>query len=125
MAQILIVEDEEPVRRLLEAVLRRLGHGVHGVSTAAEALAHLGSGAPVDLVLSDVTMPGMDGWWLITQIRAAWPDLPIGVVTGGIDALRPSDRSEEVSFVLAKPVALSDLREAVTRALGSDGVEPA
>jgi DNA-binding NtrC family response regulator len=75
------VDDEELYRRALERILKRVGHNVVTARDAGEALAVV-TGQPVDLVLSDIQMPGINGLELVRQIRDAAPDLPCIVVTG-------------------------------------------
>ncbi|MDP7298500.1 MAG: sigma-54 dependent transcriptional regulator [Myxococcota bacterium] len=90
---VLIVDDEELYRHALERILRRAGHEVITARDAAEALATV-SDQSVDLVLSDVKMPGIDGLELVRQLREVAPDLPCIVVTGygspdqSVEALR-------------------------------------
>ena len=75
------MDDEELYRRALERILRRGGYQVTCARDAAEALARVSS-EPVDLVLCDVKMPGIDGIELVRQIQEIEPDLPCIVITG-------------------------------------------
>jgi len=87
------VDDEELYRRALERILRRVGHQVSTARDATEALALLAA-QPVDLVLADVKMPGINGLELVRQIHEFAPDLPCIVITGyggaqqSVEALR-------------------------------------
>jgi DNA-binding NtrC family response regulator len=78
---ILVVDDEELYRRALERILLRVGHQVTLAPDAHEALRIVGS-QRIDLVLSDVQMPGLNGLELVRQIREIEPDLPCIVMTG-------------------------------------------
>jgi Response regulators consisting of a CheY-like receiver domain and a winged-helix DNA-binding domain len=69
MARILVVDDDLSLRELLTDYLGRLGHEVDGASDGQAALAAIGE-APPDIVLLDVTMPGLNGWQTLTRIRA-------------------------------------------------------
>ena len=80
-ATILVVDDEELYRRALERILRRVGHQVEMAPDATEAL-HVITAKPVDLVLCDIQMPGINGLELVRQIREMQPDLPCIVMTG-------------------------------------------
>jgi len=90
---VLVVDDEELYRRALERILGRVGHDVVTARDASEALRLL-SAQPVDLVLSDVQMPGINGLELIRQVHDIAPDLPCIVITGygsaeqSVEALR-------------------------------------
>ena len=84
--KILIVDDEEPVQKVLRRVLRRGGY--EDVSTACskdEALRFI-ERSPVDLVLTDMQMPGGSGFELLGQVRAGWPDVATLMVTAVDDA---------------------------------------
>jgi DNA-binding NtrC family response regulator len=92
-SHVLVVDDEELYRRSLERILTRVGHEVSEARDANEALA-IASSQPVDLVLADVRMPGINGLELVRQLHEMHPDLPCIVVTGfggpeqSIEALR-------------------------------------
>ncbi|HEB90221.1 MAG TPA: sigma-54-dependent Fis family transcriptional regulator [Deltaproteobacteria bacterium] len=78
---VLVVDDEELYRRAIERILRRVGHDVLMAPDAAEALRILAA-RPVDLVLCDIHMPGINGLELVRQIHDFAPDLPCIVMTG-------------------------------------------
>jgi DNA-binding NtrC family response regulator len=80
-SQVLVVDDEELYRRALERILSRVGHEVLMARDASEALEAVRSQS-VDLVLSDVQMPGINGLELVRQIHEIEPDLPCIVITG-------------------------------------------
>jgi len=90
---VLIVDDEELYRRALERILTRVGHNVITARDATEALAAVAEHS-IDLVLSDIQMPGINGLELVRQIRDLAPDLPCIVITGygsaeqSVEALR-------------------------------------
>jgi len=70
MSRILIVDDDRSLLELLTDYLGRLGHEIRGVPDGQQALAGLDD-PPPELVLLDVTMPGLDGWQVLARIRAA------------------------------------------------------
>lgn len=76
MFQILVVDDDQNVRRYLGALLAEAGYCPHTVSSASEALAIMGN-ISVDLVVLDVMMPGMDGYEFTKLLRESNCDLPI------------------------------------------------
>ena len=90
---VLVVDDEELYRRSLERILARVGHTVVSARDATEALGIL-SGQPIDLVLADIKMPGINGLELVRQVHDLSPDLPCIVITGygspeqSVEALR-------------------------------------
>ena len=92
-SHVLIVDDEELYRRALERIVARSGHTVSAARDASEALSIVAS-QPVDLVLCDVKMPGINGLELVRQVHELEPDLPCIVITGygsaesSVEALR-------------------------------------
>ncbi|MGV8840792.1 MAG: response regulator [Bauldia sp.] len=80
---ILIVEDDVLLRLVTAEDLRAAGYGVIEASNADEAMTILDSGVAIDLVLTDIRMPGsMDGLALAAFVRQRWPDLKIMVASG-------------------------------------------
>jgi two-component system KDP operon response regulator KdpE len=79
MSRILIVDDDRSLLELLTDYLGRLGHEIRGVPDGQQALAGLDD-PPPDLVLLDVTMPGLDGWQVLARIRAA-SQVPVIMLT--------------------------------------------
>lgn len=112
-ARVLVVEDELPLARLYVRALVAAGYRVDHAPDAAGALRLL-RGDSVDLVVSDVCMPGMSGLDLLNEVRAKWPDIPVILVTAQLDADLYS-RAREMGTVryLLKPVALEKLANAV------------
>ena len=81
--RVLLVEDNEAVRRLLQKVLGRAGYDVVAVGTAEEALElFAGSDYACDLLVSDVVLPGMNGRALYDVLEAKRPGLPLLFVSG-------------------------------------------
>ena len=79
MSRILVVDDDRSLLELLTDYLGRLGHEVAAFPDGQRALACLGDAAP-DIVLLDVTMPGLDGWQVLHRIRAVSP-VPVIMLT--------------------------------------------
>ncbi|MBX6424414.1 MAG: response regulator [Variibacter sp.] len=119
MARILIAEDEDALRDLLQRGLREQGHEVAVAADGTEAIEMLSAqGRPFDLLLSDIRMPLMDGIALALAAARDHPNLAILLMTGsaehreraqGLDAL--------IQGVVPKPFTLSDLRLRVDAAL--------
>ncbi|MFD2366103.1 histidine kinase famiy protein [Pseudoduganella sp. GCM10020061] len=115
-ATILLVEDSEDVRVLAEAVLGSLGYRVIAASGGEDALAKLASEPDVDLLFTDVIMPGgMNGVQLAERVRELRPGLPVLLATGYMDELPGRDQWQ--GDVLAKPYRQADLAERVRAAL--------
>jgi two-component system cell cycle sensor histidine kinase/response regulator CckA len=112
---ILLVEDEDPVRAVNGRALTARGYTVIEAASGLEAL-HLMDerGEPVDLVVSDVVMPEMDGPSLLRELRKRHPDLKVIFVSGyAEDAFKRNlPEGEEFAF-LPKPFSLKQLIEAV------------
>ncbi|HEX6559011.1 MAG TPA: response regulator, partial [Longimicrobiales bacterium] len=79
-ARILIVDDDGPARQLVRKYLASRGTTVFEAENAYYALGRL-TEAEVDLVITDINMPGRSGLWLIDEVRTRWPGLPIIVTT--------------------------------------------
>src|SRR5690348_16641885 len=78
---VLVVDDEEAIRKMLAGFLRSRGYEVEVAADGPAALARLDQ-AQSDLVLSDVNMPGMNGLELLARIRQAHPDVGVVMLTG-------------------------------------------
>jgi serine phosphatase RsbU (regulator of sigma subunit) len=80
-SRILVVDDENVVRKVLMMQLAQLRFSVRGAEHGQRALEMIKEEVP-DLVLCDMRMPTMDGLELLRQVRRAWPDLPVVVMSG-------------------------------------------
>lgn len=107
-ARILVVEDEVLTRLALAEDLRDAGYAVVEASNADDALAYLQTGRQVDLILSDIRMPGsIDGLQLARRLRIERPSLPVILSSAGGSAgitpfLAKPYRMEQVLSVIAK-----------------------
>lgn len=119
--RILLVEDEEAVRAFAARALTSRGYTVETASTGVEALEVVKNlDSPVDLVVSDVVMPEMDGPTLLRELRKTRPDLKIIFVSGYAEDAFQKNLPEGESFAfLPKPFSLKQLATAVKEALGS------
>jgi two-component system cell cycle sensor histidine kinase/response regulator CckA len=110
---ILVVEDEDMVRAVVERALSRQGYTVVTARDGEDALQVVGTRTDFDLILSDVVMPGMDGPTMAQEVRATLPDVPILFMSGyAEEQLRQSIDIEQVHF-LPKPFSVQQLAEAV------------
>jgi len=110
---VLVVEDEDDVRMLTMQSLRGLGYDPLGAATADEGLEVLGTRGDVQLVMTDIMMPGgMDGLALAREVRKRRPDLPVIVASGY------SEGPEDATFPrLAKPYRRVALARTLRKAL--------
>jgi two-component system cell cycle sensor histidine kinase/response regulator CckA len=114
---VLLVEDEAMVRAVAERALTRHGYRVLTAENGEAALEILAREEKVDLLISDVVMPTMDGPTTVRQARKTHPDLPILFISGyAEEQLRKSIDLERVAF-LAKPFSVQKLAEAARDAL--------
>jgi PAS domain S-box-containing protein len=115
---VLVVEDNDDVRELAESVLEMSGYAVQSAASGEQALALLEGGSRVDLVFTDVIMPGgMNGLELVDKVRQQHPSMPVLVTTGYMDQLPANEPSKGLD-ILAKPYKHEDLLERVKTALG-------
>jgi PAS domain S-box-containing protein len=106
--EVMVVEDDLTVADLTTEMLKVAGYAVFHVKSAAAALEALAGGRGVDVVFSDVMMPGgMNGVDLAREIRRRWPDLPVVLTTGYIEVARTA--MSEGLEVLVKPYQLEAL----------------
>lgn len=117
--RVLIVDDEQNIRRILQASFDK--HGWHALvaQDAAEALSLLSSES-VDVVLTDVTMPGMSGFELQTTINEKFPGTPVVIMTafGTIPQAVSAIRNGSFEFI-TKPFDLDHLKKVVEAAADS------
>ncbi|MGQ0562796.1 MAG: response regulator, partial [Gemmatimonadota bacterium] len=111
-ARVLVVDDDAPARQLVRKYLASRGATVFEAENAYYALGRL-TDAEVDLVITDVNMPGRSGMWLIEEIRTRWPGLPIIVTTTEESAHRAlADLVTGLTYC-RKPYSLHDLGAAI------------
>ena len=116
---IAVVDDDQRVLEALEILLESADHAVRLYASAA-ALLDSGSLDQIDCLISDVGMPGMDGFELVRVVHAARPQLPIILITGRPDVLNGLPALNAGHYRLfTKPFDGPELLEAVSDALGS------
>jgi CheY-like chemotaxis protein len=115
--RILVVDDQESMRHMLADLLEMMGHESRTVQSGIEALEQLGD--DVDLVITDLNMPEMDGLELMKRIKARIPDLPVIVITGyGTFNTERQVLSDGADGYIPKPCTIHRVQETVNSALG-------
>ena len=119
MARILVAEDEEALRGLIRRALAEAGHTVAVAADGAEALDHLvRHPGEIDLLLTDIKMPVMDGIALALAAARDQPGLTILLMTGYADQReRARDLAALIQGVIAKPFTPAELCAEVAKAL--------
>ena len=116
---ILIVEDEEDLRAMMAATIVSLGYAAEEAANGDAALAALRAGLKVDLLLTDVVMPGLGGFLLAEKARAMTPDLPV-IYMSGYAGVSNDEMGSVVAPMIPKPCARSELAKTIAAVLGSD-----
>jgi signal transduction histidine kinase/CheY-like chemotaxis protein len=120
---VLVVDDEDLVRRTIRMILTRLGYRVQEASTPESALRQIAEDeGAIQLVLTDQAMPGMTGLQLASRLRKLRPELPIILASGYLDN-EAMEKVEELDLegVLNKPYDRAELHECIRRAVEEGG----
>src|SRR3954469_13104822 len=124
-ATILIADDDAVQRRLVENMVQRCGYETLVVDSGDAAIAHLTApDAPVDALVLDLVMPGLDGMGVLAKIREAGLNIPVIVQTahGGIDNVVSAMRAGAQDFVV-KPVGIERLQVSLRNALNTSALK--
>ena len=107
--QLLVVEDSPPTLKALTRLLRLQGYQVTAATSAAEAL-EAAANSSIDVVISDIGLPDMDGWQLMQALRSSHPKIK-GVAMSGYVSTEDAARSAQAGFALhlPKPLEISNL----------------
>ena len=118
--RVLVVEDDNAVRMLVREVLQELRYHSVEFADPLEALPFLASGEQIDLMISDVGLPGMNGRELAEKARAHRPDLPILFITGYAEnaAIRAGFLGSNMTM-LAKPFSLDTLAKRISQLIAT------
>ncbi len=123
MANILVVDDAYTNHRLIGIMLRRNAHTITSAYNGLEALNYL-SNTPIDMMITDINMPIMDGLTLLERLRndARFHNLPVIVITaGGEDYLQRLAVEKGASAFLTQPFSSWELNRAIVECLA--GIE--
>lgn len=114
---ILVVEDEFLIRMIVSDELRDAGFDVIEACNADEALTIIRSPVPVELIISDVRMPGsLDGLGLLAEIRAISPTLPVIITSGHLEPRFAAGATRFLGKPYALDVIIGAVREELARA---------
>ncbi len=121
-SSVLVVDDEAPIRVLLSDLLRARGHKV---MTAEDGLAGLRAveNMRFDMVITDLSMPGADGWTVIEETRRRWPETKLVILTGygGFAELAvPGGDTSVVDALISKPFNIAEIDLTLNRLLAKD-----
>lgn len=114
---VLVVDDEEPVRQLVQEVLEDAGYRVVAAARVSEALPYLDD-PQLDGIVSDIRMPDASGLDLLVSARSRRPGLPVVLMTGAAAEAERARAAAEGVPVLEKPFTFAELESAVAAALG-------
>ena len=121
MKRILLVDDVEVVRHVIGRMLKKAGHTVFEAKDGAEALA-MAEAQPMDVVLTDLWMPGCDGVHLLAAMRARFPGVARVAMSGGSPEIGPADSFDAATKagaveMIMKPVDRGELLQAIDDAV--------
>lgn len=114
---VLVVDDHETTRQTIARLLEAGGFFVEQAASGPEALERLARGGDIDIVLSDVTMPGMTGIDLSYRIRELYPTIPVAIVSGDVSQLERSIIGRADVPFIKKPIHAESLYSAVREAI--------
>ena len=123
MAHILIVDDENNIRRVLAAMLKREGYEVTAAADGEQALAVLQK-LPVSVVVTDLVMPRVGGMELLKQVVADWPDIPVIMITahGSVDSAVAALKAGAFDYI-TKPFDQEELKKVIEKAARAHDLE--
>lgn len=119
---IVLVEDEEAVLTVMHRVLERAGYDVFPFASPVQASEYLATAPQPSILITDVVMPGMNGFDLCGVVRSRFPELPVIFTSGYPLETLPGGAATlpENSRLISKPFGLDQVRETI-----SDLLEPA
>ncbi len=111
--RLLVIDDDSSFRTTVAFLLQRLGYTVHTAESGSAGIVLLRQTA-VDLVLTDLLMPGLTGWDVARLAKAMRPRLPVVLVTGCAHTIAPDQPERRfVDAILAKPVGLAAIQAVI------------
>ncbi len=125
LASILVVDDEPDVLEIVATIMASAGHSITTAVSGVAALNVLDSEKPIDLMLTDIVMPGLNGFNLARMARMRRRSLKVLYMTGfheTVTAMR--DAGERLGKLINKPILPQELRTEVATALAADPSTP-
>ena len=123
--KLLVVDDDDAIRTIAEQMLQDLGYEVIAATSGAEALDILARDKSIDLLFTDVVMPGIDGGELAERARLMRPDLKILYTSGYFEhALITKGRISQSAYLLVKPYRRQELARKIEETLAKGGTHP-
>ena len=119
MGRVLVVDDDELLRRVVGRMLEEAGYEVMLAANGFEALSCVNVADPFDVVVADLRMPGMSGRALGERLAVLQPGLPILYISGYTSDWQPELATRDTSAFLPKPFAESDLLQSLRTLLGN------
>ncbi len=119
--RILVVEDDDCLRRVTQAQLEKCGHQTAIAGDVPDALAVLEK-QPVELVITDLNLPGMSGLELLSKVRNEYPDTSVVIITayGTIETAVAAIKAGAYDYI-TKPVHPDELKALVSRVMSATG----
>jgi len=124
MARVIVIDDQEPIRRIVRRALENDGHEVLEASDGEVGMELL-ERAPADVVITDIFMPGMDGIQTLREIRKRFPAIKVIAMSGG-DSTGLLDLRQDAELLgalksIQKPFNAREIVELVRGVLGGEG----
>ncbi len=126
--RVMLVDDDDAVRSTLAKSLQDAGFTVVSAGSAESALEEMRLGLEIDVLITDLSMPGMNGWDFVRELRSQRPLVPSVMLTGNLedpDVEAPEYAEDKQFLLLRKPIAPSQLARRVTALLGADAAASA
>ncbi len=122
MARILIIDDELSMRSLIRMILEQAGHDVADAQDGNEGI-RIQKAQPADLVITDLIMPGKEGFETIIELKTDFPDTKLIAISGGAqfidkDNILRTANKLGADYALAKPFKKEGLLKAAGKLLG-------
>ncbi len=112
---ILVIDDEVAIVELLAELLTDEGYQVQTAYDGRSALVLLRTGLRPQIIISDIMMPGLDGWGVYRALRSELPLSDVGVVLMSAGRGRPTDLDDPRATFIQKPFSVPDMLDAIAR----------